>query len=292
MPSSPCITCSYDLSSLSEDALCPECATPVRLSMFGDLIEEPPRLLSRLVGAATLLNISIVSGFLELLFWAAMLTPQLRAVLGFSMFVYMIAYVLHGFGAISAAWGFLMLASRAKGPLPIRRERIARSALSVCAILACVGAVTGSVFAVIMVSWSYDPSGRSSFMRDAVGWIISAGWGLAALTGLLAWALALHILRGFALRAPDARAARRSARLIAPTLVSLALVGGAHAASVVGAQLAPLGFVAIMVAQLVLGVLWLRAVLSVRRAFTRVRARRRDLESPVLSAPPLAPDQP
>src|ERR1700733_1253483 len=61
----PCRSCGYNLRTLSIDGICPECATPVRVSMRGDLLREADPIWLWWLNAACKL---IIAGMVFMLF--------------------------------------------------------------------------------------------------------------------------------------------------------------------------------------------------------------------------------
>lgn len=184
----PCRRCGYNVRGLQITGLCPECATPVGLSVQGDLLRfADPAWLDRLARGA------------GLAFWGALLGVGVAILVGAIAFVLgpLIAQLIGLAGGVVYLFGVWLLSEPDPSGLGEDRYGTARKVIR-------VGLVAGVVHALLEVSTAVQA--LAPVMRMS----LTAAGLAAALVQVVGDFALLHYLRRLAMRLPDLALAGRA----------------------------------------------------------------------------------
>lgn len=277
----PCIRCAYELAGLPLDALCPECAAPVRQSLKGDiLLHRAPEHLARLGRGALLVELAMVANFFAMLvlFSAALTSPRVTEPADLALWL-----ALTGSSCLGLCGWWLT-----STPDPGWSEERGRDTTRLVLRWALATELTAMLLAGAFISPGVADLPRpiilllvdTSIRLDAPA--SSAFWALAGLTLLAAGvrhAASMLLVHALALRMPDpvlSKSARTTLRLAG--VVLLLGIPGTYLTS--GTMLA--SFVPIFVLSLA-GIAWFVFHIFV---VERCRVRLGEIEAAARNAPP------
>lgn len=139
-----CVGCGYIVGTLSADAVCPECTTPVRVSMQGDALRhaDPDYLAALARGTALVIAGTIVA----MLWWVA--APLLVVTRGAAQAVILLTSI-DVLAAILLLAGWWQVSSRNPAIVEPEADSTSRKRLRVLLLIIAVVAATGFVGAVV-----------------------------------------------------------------------------------------------------------------------------------------------
>lgn len=200
-----CINCKYDLSGLLSDRACPECGTPIRRSLQGNLLRfAAPEYVRKLLRGATIAEVAgalVALQFIVMLAILPFVTGRLEGALTIGAEIFSLAI------AACSAVGWWALSAPDPDPLGDDRAIGARRLLRVSLIAElAIGTATLLVY-LAFVDFATGEMMIAENVHDAL-----------MLVGMMTWlarfVISMIYLRTIALRIPDVKLYTSAGRLI------------------------------------------------------------------------------
>lgn len=228
----PCIHCNYNLRTLHLDAVCPECGSPVSLTVRADLLRfSNPQWVERLArGTRWILNSICLAGIVTLFVAAVMLVSINRDIPSISLWLRSATLCL----GILIVPGCLQITASEPGRQTDRLQSFARwSARLGVIVMSCIWPVLARSAAVSLPG--VNPLALGTIGTDAkIAWAAHQLLGSTKapmpilwfdyLIGIVGWFAMLTYVRQLAMRLPDRHLARQTTALMWALIAGTAMI--------------------------------------------------------------------